>query len=90
MIGVLDTIQKMSVGASLVLLVLKFARGLDVLDEILLTNFLGFAALFWKAFLERRSREIANGDTPHMPDEAETRARDHEFGYSAVQKGTSA
>jgi hypothetical protein len=60
-IGVLDTIQKMSFGASLVLLVLKFARGLDVLDEILLMNFIGFAALFWKASLERRSREIANG-----------------------------
>ena len=61
MSGLLDTVHKMSFGAALVLLVLRFTRDLDVLDEILLMNLIGFAALFWKISLEKRSNETANG-----------------------------
>ncbi len=61
MIAFLDTIEKMAVGAALVLLALKLTRGLEVNDEIMLMNILWPIALFAKLALEKRLKVVAHG-----------------------------
>ncbi|WP_326913185.1 hypothetical protein [Sphingopyxis chilensis] len=61
MIALLDTIQKMAIGAGLVLLALKSMRGLEVNDELVLLNLVWPIALLAKLTLEKRSKVVAHG-----------------------------
>ncbi|OWR00923.1 hypothetical protein [Sphingopyxis witflariensis] len=61
MIAFLDTIHKMAIGAALVLILLKWARGFEVNDEIILMNLIWPIALLAKITLEKRSKVVAHG-----------------------------
>ncbi|MDO9370612.1 hypothetical protein [Sphingopyxis sp.] len=61
MIALLDTIQKMALGAALMLLALYYARGFEVGDEIALMNLVWPIALLAKLALEKRSKVVAHG-----------------------------
>ena len=61
MIALLDTIQKMAIGAALVLLALHWTRGFEVNDEITLMNLVWPIALLGKLALEKRLKVVAHG-----------------------------
>lgn len=61
MISFLDTIHKMGVGAALVLILLKWTRGFDVNDEIMLMNLVWAGAFFTKLALEKRLKVAGHG-----------------------------
>jgi hypothetical protein len=51
----------MGVGAALVLILLKWARGFDVNDEIMLMNLVWAGAFFAKLALEKRLKVAGHG-----------------------------
>ena len=61
MIELLDTVHKMCIGAALVLIALKYGRGLNVTDEIMLMNIIWPIALLSKLVLQKRLKVVGNG-----------------------------
>ena len=61
MISFLDTIHKMAIGAAAVLILLKWTRGLEVNDEIMLMNLIWPIALLAKVALGKRLKVVAHG-----------------------------
>ncbi|MBU0826224.1 MAG: hypothetical protein KKA44_05605 [Alphaproteobacteria bacterium] len=61
MISFLDTIGKMAVGAALILMLLKWTRGFEVNDEIVLMNLVWPITLLAKLTLEKRSKVAVHG-----------------------------